>query len=217
MRTFKLWLEEQQNVEANRKNFFDQVMRTLQATEDDLSKPLDELPAIRTPKPAEGESQPPQKGRGALAKVQNLLGNILQQMSSDRTDTESSVRANRTMELLNRRSNDGKVSPDLYLQDLLRELFGNDFHEELMQNKGSGDTNPVPSPDDNAAIQQGQDQTAAPDMNDPTAGAGMDDPQGMMGQPQPGMDDMGMDPNMIGSPDELPVPKKKPFGGQQFV
>lgn len=216
MKTFKLWLEEQQNVEANRKNFFDQIMRTLQATEDDLSKPLDELPAIRTPKPAEGESQPPQKGRGALVKIQQMLGNILQQMSSDRTDTESSVRAKRTMELLNRRSNDGKVSPDLYLQDLLRELFGNDFHEELLQNKGSQDTNPVPAPDDNAAIKQGQDQTMAPDMNDPTNGAGMDMPPSEdMGVPQNG-GEMGMDQGMGGVP-ELPVPKKKPFGGQQFI
>lgn len=216
MNTFKLWLEEQQNQEANRKNFFDQVMRVLQATEDDLSKPLDELPSIKTPKPAEGESQPPQKGRGALIKVQQMLSDILQQMSGDRSDTESSVRAKRTSELLNRRSNDGKVSPDLYLQDLLRELFGNDFHEELMQNKGSQDSNPVPPPDNNAPIQQNKDQTMAPDMNDPTGGQGMGqmDQKPPMDQNQMGMDD----PNMMGgSPDELSIPKKKPFGGQQFV
>jgi len=198
MNSFRLWLEEQENAEANRKNFFDQVMRTLQATEDDLSKPLDELPAVRTPKPADGESQPPSKGRGALVKVQQLLSNILQQMSNDRGDVDSSVRAKRTMDMLNKRSNDGKVSPDLYLQDLLRELFGNDFHQDFLNSQPSADTKPTPPPDDNAAMQQGQDPAAGADLNDPTGGAGMEQPPG-------------------GIPDEMPMPNKPPFGGRKFI
>ena len=208
MITFKLWLEEHENSYAQRKNYFDQVMRVLQATEDDLSRPLDELPSVRSPKPENGESQPPQKGQNALAKVQSLLGNILQKMSHDRVDTDTSVRANRTMELLRKRSNDGKVSPELYLQDLLRELFGNDFHEELIDQKSSQDNTPAPIPDQNADI--APQQNPAPDMNDPSNMDQQMAPDDNMGD----MEYPSMNPNQPEG-QSFP-PKKRPFGGQQF-
>lgn len=213
MNSFKLWLEEQENnTEARLKKYFDLVMQKLQATEDDLSKSLDELPAVRTPKPANGESQPPQHGQGATTKVRQLLGDTLQQMSGEKTDPQISVRANRTLELLNRKSNDGKVSPDLYLQDVLRELFGNDFHADFFDGQSSQDNTPMPSPDDSGPQQQ-QDPAAAPDMNDPTGGMGMDQPPADdMGMGQP---DMGMDPQV--PPTDPPMPNQKPFGGNQFV
>lgn len=163
MMDFKLWIEEQQSTYARRKNYFDQVMKTLQATEDDLSTSLDQLPAVKTPHPEDGESQPPQKNQGAVGKVASLLGNLLQQMSNDKIDTDISVRSNRTMDMLRKRSNDGVVQPKLFLQDILRELFGNDFHEEFLTNRQKSDNTPVPPPDDNAEMSQKQSQMS--DLN----------------------------------------------------
>lgn len=198
MKNFKVWLEDNRNQFAVQKNYFDQVMRILQATEDDLSRPLDQLNSIKTPNPQDGEAQPPPKGKNSLLKVNQLLGDILQNMSKDREDTNSSVRASRTMELLRNRSSDGRIQPVMFLQDLLRELFGNDFHEEFIKNKPSQDNTPMPKPDDNASIDQNQDQ---PDLNDPT---------------QSNPSDQNLDQEED-DPLKMQVPPKKPFGGNNFV
>lgn len=147
MKSFKIWLEEHDaDVQARRQNYFDQVMRTLQATEDDLSKPLTDLQVVKTSSPVNGEAQPPQKGAGAISKLQNLLGGLVQRMSNDQSDVETSVRAKRAMEMLNKRGTDGMVQPVLYLQDFLRELFGNDFHTKYIDREMSKDDTPVPPP-----------------------------------------------------------------------
>lgn len=139
---FRLWLEQEDRSSiVRRKNYFDQIMQRLQATEDDLSRPLTTLPSVKSPDPENGQTQPPAHGKGALSKVQSLVGGILHQMSNDRSDVDTSVRARRTMDVLRTRSTDGKIAPEMYLQDFLRELFGNDFHQELL----SGDSGPKDS------------------------------------------------------------------------
>jgi len=194
MRTsFKLWLEDQQkDTDAHRQNFFNQVMQSLQATSDDLSKPLADLPSVKTPSIKNGESQPPQKGTGALAKVQSLLGGLLQRMSNDRADVDTSVRAKRAMDLLTKRGTDGQITPVLYLQDFLRELFGNDFQSSFMQSNVSNDDTPAPPP-------IGPQPEAQPPQQPPA-------PQ----QPAPQQPPM---------PPQAPPPgmPPKPPGGLQFV
>lgn len=215
MKSFKVWLENDRSEYARRKNYFDQVMRVLQATEDDLSRPLDQLDSVKTPKPQDGESQPPTRGKNSLLKVNQLLGDIFQKMSKDREDTDSSVRASRTMEFLRKRTSDGKVTPVVFLQDLLRELFGNDFHEEFIKNKPTQDNTPTPSPDDNASIQSDPGKTD--DLNT----SGMQDPSGFETQDDPMQNDPTQpmqDPNqMQDDPTQMQIPQKKPFGGNKFI
>ena len=171
-KSFRLWVESHDvNMRAKRQNYFNQVMQVLQATRDDLSKPLTNLPSIRSPKPEDGEAQPPQKGSGVLSKVSSLLGNVLHQMSNDRSDTETTVRAKRTMDVLRTRNNDSVVKPVMYLQDLLKELFGTNFYQEFINQSQDTDDTQQPAPDDNAMIQP--QQNPAPDLNDP----GMQQPQ----------------------------------------
>lgn len=165
-KSFRLWVESHDvNMRSRRQNYFNQVMQVLQATRDDLSKPLTNLPSIRSPKPEDGEAQPPQKGAGVLTKVQNLLGNVLHAMSNDRADTETTVRAKRTMDVLRTRSNDSVVKPVMYLQDLLKELFGTNFFQEFINQSQDVDDTQQPNPDDNAMVKP--QQNPSPDLNDP--------------------------------------------------
>jgi len=198
MKTFKAWLESKNNdVQSLRQHYFDQVMRTLQATEDDLSKPLADLTAVKNPDPTQGEAQPPPHGVGALTKVQKLLGGLIQRMSNDRTDVDSSVRAKRAMDILNKQSTDGHIQPVLYLQDFLRELFGNDFHTEFIDNgEISKDNSPVPPP-----VGPPPEQQAPPAA--PQNSAAPMDPNNPQQPPMPGQ-----------IPPQMPP---KPPGGLRFA
>ena len=132
MESFVRFLE-QINGKSHRREYFDRVMQKLKATEDDLSRGLETLSVVRRPStsPELKDSTPRLDPKEAVIRVQKLISPIIRDMISQQLSSDDSVRAKRTLDLLRHKINGS--NPQMYLQDLLRELFGTDFYEEFLK------------------------------------------------------------------------------------